>query len=80
MPIFAKQSCLSKKIEGDRVYALVSIFLKNKTPPLELITMRTQRDSVYAFLDKSISLASNDMDVVTKFGSAQGCAVRTGAL
>ncbi|WP_284205620.1 hypothetical protein [Psychromonas marina] len=42
--------------------------------------MRTHKDSVYVFLDKSIPLASNDMDVVAKFGSAQGCAVRTGAL
>ena len=34
----------------------------------------------YVFLVKSIPLASRGMDAETKFGSAQGCAVRTGAL
>ena len=34
----------------------------------------------YVFLAQSIPLASGNMDVFTKFGSAHGCAVRTGAL
>jgi hypothetical protein len=34
----------------------------------------------YVFLAQSIPLASGNMDVSTKFGSAHGCAVRTGAL
>jgi hypothetical protein len=64
-------------VEGGEAWTLtflLSIQNTRLTEPMRL------RKFPYVFLAQSISLARGNMDVSTKFGSAHGCAVRTGAL